>query len=302
MTKFNTSGQNIDMIIVKKKNTSLDSYKEAGKYFFDVAYQPIDAPLEAVNGYLYVDVASPTDIKQVWKRKGTINSNDHQQAHRTLIGNTWSEWARELSSKEVVNNLNSDRTDLPLSANQGRILNEKVSYIGQVVITSTNTNPSSKYGGTWTLVDKEFKTSKSTKNVLLVYDRNGQSLVSTGNAGIYVSRQGHTINIEASLDNLVEIDDNTIKMFQLGVGSSYGSAGIGVTRLGHKCKIIGYSDGGNCIMMLNINTNGDVECYDIVGADTMPANNTFFFYLSTTVDSEFMIDSFCDKFYWKRTA
>lgn len=116
------------LTVITEKNTNCDDYTEDGDYSFELEYTPVGAPFGAVNGKLKVRHITPDTIKQTWYRKGTKDVNDQEIGFRTKIGNSWSNWQRNLTSKEVVDSLTSDRTDLPLSAKQGKALNKKIEY------------------------------------------------------------------------------------------------------------------------------------------------------------------------------
>lgn len=116
------------LTIITEANTNCDDYVEDGDYSFELEYTPVGAPFGAVNGKLKVRHITADTIRQTWYRKGTANVNDQELGYRSKIGNVWSNWQRNLTSKEVVNNLTSDREDLPLSAAQGKVLNARTEY------------------------------------------------------------------------------------------------------------------------------------------------------------------------------
>ena len=96
-----------------------------------------------------------------------------------------------MSTKQIVNNLTSSSTINPLSANQGRILNNKINPVGSVIVTPTNTNPSGTYGGTWTLIDKEFASTAAVSGGFTINSTNCSS------HSCYWSRAGHTVTVSS---------------------------------------------------------------------------------------------------------
>lgn len=78
--------------------------------------------------------------------------------------------------------------------------------IGSVYITSTNTNPSAKLGGTWELVDKEFTVYKNGEEGV-------QKTTNVNSITVVVIRQGHSVFIRASYIPSVNLTDATIELF-----------------------------------------------------------------------------------------
>lgn len=170
---------------------------------------------------------------------------------------------------------------------------KKLAYehpIGSVVITSTNTNPGSSLGGTWTLIDKEFKSLSSLTGGLI------GDTSKCDNIKTYYSRSGHNINLEMQFNNKVAIGDSTIKWGTINLST------LGISRLNHTTKISGWADGGNAILMFEFSYLGAVSTVDIVGVDSMPVGETPCVFFSQAIHFTYMLDSACDKFYWKRTS
>ena len=163
--------------------------------------------------------------------------------------------------------------------------------IGDIVITSTNENPSSRLGGTWELIDKEFK-STSIITGGLDYDTSKTS----GGSCVY-SKSGHSINFQINFTPTVSMGDTTVEWGYLNFDE------LGVSRLNHGAiRICGWSDSGNSILMGIIGgENGLLATNDVVG-ETSIIDNACYFFLTIAVHFEYMLDSACDKFYWKRTA
>lgn len=81
-----------DSIVVTTIGEDLNNYTESGIYYFDGNHTPTNIPT-GVNGWLQVMSSSvTTNVKQIWYRHGTINSNDYQTFVRTKTGSGWSTW------------------------------------------------------------------------------------------------------------------------------------------------------------------------------------------------------------------
>ena len=220
-----------------------------------------------------------------WFRKISTNATG------TII---YGNWLKTLNSGDVVNNLTNTSTTAVLSAAQGKALNDKIAAlypVGSIYTTSTNTNPSSILGGTWTLTGKLFKEA---------YIDNPSGILTLNNCSAgssHVALNGNVISFKANLTNSVELSDSSVKLATINLSK------IGITRFSMTHSTVGYSDNGNVILMVTIDySTGAINCVDIVGADSIASGKSIEVFLTTTVRTAYMLDSFCDRFYWKRTA
>lgn len=169
--------------------------------------------------------------------------------------------------------------------------------VGSVFCNSTNTNPSEIYGGTWELIDKGFKS--------------GTTAVSQAVTGYLTKlevrsiRSGNTIRFRMSLATATAITDT---------GASLGT--VDLTSHGLKEDDTGYfpyhvyggvamSDGSNAVIMVTFLSSGEIQIADgfqFDGTHSIPANTPFYFDVVLPVYPSQMLDEFCDKFYFKRTA
>jgi len=170
--------------------------------------------------------------------------------------------------------------------------------IGSVYITSTNTNPSSMIGGTWTLIDKEY----AEYNITSVAGSTSTFTIDSTNVDsltrFLLIRTGKHIYIGMRVKTKVAIGDSQVdfgnfNLTSLGVGSIYAHFPVA------------QSDGGNAVCMIQFDTNGKLACIDVVSktsggtvASGSEINIEFYFEMRMSQ----MLDSVCDKFYWKRTA
>ena len=214
----------------------------------------------------------------------------------------------------IYNGLDSTSTTDALSANMGNVLNDKIEnntteldalndklnqnigyQIGDIVITSTNENPSSRFGGTWELFDKEFKYDGGT--VSDCFTANSTNV--TSHDFKYV-RSGHSIFMRLSIVNKVALTDTTL---DLGV---FDWEKLGFTSLYYGMfDLLGASDGGQAIVMARIQAGGEMtttDVHNINGSHNIAAGSVTYWNFTYPIHYPEMLDSACDKFYWKKTA
>ena len=170
--------------------------------------------------------------------------------------------------------------------------------IGDIVITSTNENPSSRLGGTWELIDKEFSEfyHKYDETELSNYITDGAGATCTE---LCIIRSGHSIFIRVYLTTKVDLWDTTTTLASLNL-PALGLNSLTYTGAGG----VYASDAGNGIIMANISDTGVIaftDCITKSGSALAEGSSPRISVDRTTIATN-MIDSFCDKFYWKRTA
>lgn len=165
--------------------------------------------------------------------------------------------------------------------------------IGSVIITSTNSNPSTNLGGTWSLIDKELAPKTE-------YTTSGTSLFTPNNLSAFTAR--HTV---AGHNGYIVLDFTSKSAFNdtWAVIGTFNFSALGVSRIGHSVQAVGFSDGGNAVLMCVLSySTGEIGCHDIVGADSIAAGQKCMVTFNFPIHHNWMIDSACNKFYWKRTA
>ena len=175
----------------------------------------------------------------------------------------------------------------------------KIVYpVGSVLVTQTPTNPSGSYGGTWVLFDKEFAPDSSGQDftsAVTVNTTNAQSF------GLYVIRSDHSILLSGSFSNKVAFSESN-----LNLTTAINWSALGFSALSFRPRFSAYSDGGNAIAMLNLNaTSGVIQYTDVVikgGGTSVSAGQTWEFTVTCLAHYSNMLDSACNKFYWRRTA
>ena len=173
--------------------------------------------------------------------------------------------------------------------------------VGSILTTSTNTNPSSTLGGTWELIDKAFKTDYITLNSSYWTSKNATLDNATSGLTSTVSLTDHSINIRLKLNVTTALSDTEVELGTLKLNS------IGISRLPYSIFYgVAQSDGGQCVINYSVAyETGTVSVYDVINIDgthSMDSGQYFFINVQEDIPYDLMLDSFCDKFYWKRTA
>lgn len=172
--------------------------------------------------------------------------------------------------------------------------------IGDIVTTSTNTNPGSRFGGTWQLIDKEFtpfvkKLEGEAEVAPYVTDGEGATVTAMA-----IMRTGHSLFIRVYFTTLVELADTAVTLATLNLNA------LGVSGLGYACTgVMAGCDGGNGVVNMSIADTGVIQSVDILhraAAASLIAGATPRLAFKHDVTYSYMNDSVCSKFYWKRTA
>ena len=164
--------------------------------------------------------------------------------------------------------------------------------VGSVYVTNTNSEPT--IGGSWDLINQHYAYK---------YMDEGFFTFNTSNVtggSIYAVIQGDIIKMRIDFKPLTAWDDNTIEIGTIDL-AAIGTTGFSLTQ-----HALALSDGGQGYCYCTVNpTTGVINCYDTIavdGGDTITANQTFSLELIYNVLDSRKIDSFCDRFYWTRTA
>ena len=175
--------------------------------------------------------------------------------------------------------------------------------VNSVVCMATNTNPSSYLGGTWELIDKEFSsyynytdTSNFTK-----------SNVITSVTDPVISRSGHSVTLKITF-----VNTNALSGTNTTVGT-WDWSKVGISAIGYTQVFIGLAEGYGILQMDIASSTGVMRVIDVVARtgsvsgstssnSPIAAGVTCYAEATFTVDKSRMLDSACDKFYFKRTA
>ena len=191
----------------------------------------------------------------------------------------------------------------PLNRNTFQEMQKELNayVVGNVLITSTNENPSTYLGGSWELIDKEYKSAfiygdKSNdyydKTMVTIDDK-----YYTNNNGIDIVRAGHTITIRLNISLNYEIlpDEN------LAIGFLHFS-NLGCKKLAVKnLPSLAFNDGtGNGAFWYIDANEGYLNIIEDLRGKGFVKGNELNFYVELNIPYQYMLDDFCDKFYWKR--
>lgn len=172
--------------------------------------------------------------------------------------------------------------------------------VGSIICMSSNTNPSTLYGGTWTLVDKELSYRWHD-----LYASGGWS-ATYANAQITAGARigGHAMDIRLELTTTTALSDSSIELGYINPNA------LGITEFPIAYRYVPFSyDGGGVRDVVGttiIAANGRVTAEDVWNADGghtyASGYNLALIYHFSSIPFNFMLDSYCDKFYFKRTA
>lgn len=165
--------------------------------------------------------------------------------------------------------------------------------VGSICTTSSNAAPA--IGGTWELVGKGFIEAQGSGTTdLITYDT-----TNTTSCTVYYRRSGNTMRLRFALKIAVAAAETNLTFGTL-VLSKLGVANIGS---------IAYTSipfgGENGIVLCSLSTAGKLTHTDVVvkgNTTTVAAASTVYGDVTLTLRAEDMLDSFCDKFHWKRTV
>lgn len=169
--------------------------------------------------------------------------------------------------------------------------------IGAVVVTSTNTNPSSEYGGTWKLIDKEFKSQYVWENA----ERDGYWTPSNNvtSSSFTFAKIGHEITFRLTFTPDAALSDSDCIIGTINLNK------LGISRLTQSInQLVGGSDVANCVFLCNlVHSTGEIKVVEtIYKSSTSPTIGASHIQFTMPIYYSYMLDSACDKFYWKRTA
>lgn len=155
-------------------------------------------------------------------------------------------------------------------------------------------DPSTIFGGTWDMIDKEFASinfyEKDTGTTFVKND-----VVSSYYVEAILS--GHTIKLSLGIVPTVAIENDS-QTVDLGT--------VNCNSLGAKDFVYGMygllmqSDAANGCVMVSFSHDGNITINDFVKPTVADAT----LYLNTEITCQFenMLDGFCDKFYWKKIS
>lgn len=191
------------------------------------------------------------------------------------------------------------------SAATASVATGSVDYpIGSIIITNTNTTPEMTVGGTWELTDKEFKNAFVSLSASDWTESN--ATFSEGR----VQRDGHTIRLQLWL---ITKDALTTSGGALGT-LNRAVCGLDTTKtegsfiMGPENSVAfatTANDQVDYLIKYFVGDDGRIELKKIILTDdatSLPTESTVCLEFSALADWKGMLDSACNRFYWKRIA
>lgn len=181
--------------------------------------------------------------------------------------------------------------------------------LGSVIITNTNTNPGTTVGGTWELIDKEYK-----NDYRATYNFGGWAPATTNGATLELSSRGgfiwngHSLSIQ-----MVLVTPSAVELAKGAVLGTLSRPSCGIKDNGtfYQCPENGIALVTTSDATYTINYDfyydGTITFRSIVSSSgtartTLPKGAKIYIDVPIQVLTSDMLDGFCDKFYWKRTA
>lgn len=176
--------------------------------------------------------------------------------------------------------------------------------IGSIIITETNTNPEMNIGGTWELIDKEFKNAFTSLSADDWVESN--AIFSEGK----LQRDGHIIRLQLWLKTKNVLTTlggilGTLNRTTCGLDTTKSE---GTFVMGSESSVTFATvadDQVDYVVKYFVGDDGLIELKRIILTDdatSLPAESTVCLEFSILANWEGMLDSACDKFYWKHIA
>lgn len=171
--------------------------------------------------------------------------------------------------------------------------------VGSIYISSTNSNPSSLFGGSWELINKSFAPFQDSKSdsTYISYNTTNASAASAT-----FIRNGQTITLRISVTPKVDLSDTTIVLGQLNLTN----LGINTFFPTSFSSFPFTTDAGHGIALVTISTTGAISSVEVVPRNNDTTLDTDTHTIGTaftiTCHPDNMIDSVCNEFHWKRVS
>ncbi len=188
-----------------------------------------------------------------------------------------------------------------INAGGGAPINcDAINPIGSVIITSTNTNPGLTLGGTWELIDKEYKNEFVHVSDQYWYIEYG---VLKASASGLIARADHTICLKLRLITTTPITSSaslgTIRRNVSGVTSN---GSFSFSNEGGTAYAVDPTTNTGYVVQYMLRGDGTISIEHVYGGQSLPTGAVINIHTIVPMDTEDMADAYCDKFYWKRTA
>lgn len=179
-----------------------------------------------------------------------------------------------------------DRVDFKKITEKGNCIYAPV--VGDVLTTNTNVGTeemAKRYGGTWELIDKEFTPANGSSGFT-------NSKASSSSPRWF--RSGHSITLDLYWTTSVQINDDTI------LAGTWDLKTLGVSSLPGPYRVNAFSDNGQSIAFMVLESNGAFSSVDQIPDAYIASGRTLLVSYTLNILPSAMLDSACNKFYWKR--
>lgn len=238
---------------------------------------------------------SNQDNVQIGDNVRILNSMYDVDLSSRIIGTDFNVLSEEYNSitigdlKDTINDAISSLTE-PGNVQKG--LN--IFPLGSVVMTSENNAPS--FAGTWELIDKSFKAETITTNVSDYFTLNTTNMTSVSSFVLIKSEKQIAVRLRfVTKVALSETNTNfgTFSVAALGMSAMY------------QFNFTAQSDNGNAQLSMVLTGEGVLRCDDVItktSGGSLAAGSQVDMYFVYAANKNHLLDSACDRFYWKRTA
>lgn len=170
--------------------------------------------------------------------------------------------------------------------------------IGSIHITPTNTNPATQLGGEWELVDKSLKRAVYEADDASGFVESIGAHVSSTHTLVIVDGHHVFVRYTAVFKDLLNDTDYVINTIDYSK--------IGFTHLPITVKLMGGNDVANAICHGTLGqSDGRALITDITpkaSGGTVTVGTSVILEGQITLSENALVDSCCDKFYWKRVS
>ena len=164
--------------------------------------------------------------------------------------------------------------------------------VNSVYITHTNKPPT--FGNAWTLIKKEFKDAQGNSSSSFFT----KDTTNTDTCTVYYRRTGNSLVLRLAIKTLKEITDTSAVLGTLNI-EDLGASSLAPTTI---TMVPRGSESG--VFIISCTSAGKISSVDVrpkSNSATSIGITTIYLYENFSLRASDMIDSFCDKFYWRRT-
>ena len=168
--------------------------------------------------------------------------------------------------------------------------------VGDIIITSTPDNPAARYGGEWECFDKHLQVAYYSSGD--IFEPNTDYV---SDYAIVVAAREHTLSIALSCT----VVNTTLGDTNRSLGNVRWDR-IGVTRMTNTQYNVNATDNTNGIVLTSLAYSSGlvtlVDTFPKGTATTLASGTEIRGKYECPVFASYMLDAFCDKFFWKKTA